>query len=163
MKSAFTTLALILALSTFAHAEGKARFQITALEDKRSIPVVFTGNNGGNFKQAALFRVQFKILDPSINKLDFVKIYFFNDQKELVDSMLPTWSSYMRQNYTLRNLKELEMNRLYNVEFVYPKGDLKWKYMIAVLGNKDEVVSYVKPQGEKASSFVFPEKEKLVD
>jgi hypothetical protein len=163
MKSFFTTLTLILALSTFAHAEGKARFQITGLEDKRSIPVVFTGNNGGNFKQAALFRVQFKILDPTINKLDFAKIYFFNDQKELVDTMVPSWSSYMRQNYTLRNLKELEINRPYSVEFVYPKGDLKWKYMIAVIGNKDEVASYIKPQGEKASNFDFPEKGKLVD
>lgn len=162
MKLFFTTLAIILALSPFAHATGKPRFQITILEDKRSTNVVTSGGNG-NWKQTGMFRMQFKILDASINKLDFAKIYFFNEQKELVDTLLPSGTSFMRQNYTIKNLKDLEMNKPYNMEFIYTKGDIKWKYIVAVLGTKDEVVSYVKPAGEKASNFEFPEKEKLVD
>ena len=162
MRLFILTFSLILAFSTFARAEGKAKFQITLLEDKRGSNIVTSGSNG-NWKQAGMFRLQFKILDESITKLDFAKIYFYNDKRELVDTLMPSNTSFLRQNNTISNLKNLDKNKLYNMEFIYTKGDLKWKYLIAILGDKNAVVAYVKPSGEKASAFDFPEKAQLIE
>jgi hypothetical protein len=160
MKSFLTTLALTLSLITFANAAGKAPFQIVTVDEKRGTNAIWAGSR----QQISVFRIQFRINEDNVKSLDLAKIYFFNDKKELVDTLTNFAVPVLNQGNVITNLSNLDKNKLYTLEFAFTKGEVnKTRYMLAVIGTKDQVVAKITPSSEKASSLEFPEKAKLVE
>jgi hypothetical protein len=160
MKTFLTTLALTLSLITFANAAGKAPFQIVLVDEKRGTNAIWAGSN----KQISVYRLQFRITEDNVKSLDIAKIYFFNDKKELVDTLTNFAVPILNGSNTITNLKDLDKNKLYTLEFAFTKGEVqKTRYILAVLGTKDQVVARITPSSEKPANFEFPEKAKLVE
>jgi hypothetical protein len=134
-------------------------FQITLLEDKKSTAVIYENSN----KDVSIFRVQFKILNDSVKNLDVAKVYFYNDKRELIDTLTNFGTQFLGASNTLKDLHGLDKNKLYNLEFTYQKGTVKWKYLVAVIGTKEQVVGRTLPSSEKPANFDFPEKDKLAN
>jgi hypothetical protein len=153
-------------------ARGNAPLKITTVQNSQ-VPQQFTEANTGKRIIFKFFRVQFKIMDPTVTSLDSAAVYLYNQKKELAGSLtdynpaVKLSGSEERQsvlNYPnmLSVLTGLEKNRSYSLIFMYQHNTVQFKYAVAVLTAKDKVVAEAYPGSARLEDFQFDGKDKLV-
>jgi len=136
------------------------------------IPVEFVDGKGRRITEK-YFRIQFKILDPSVASLDTAIVYLFDQKKELIGSLKDfgpqakiagTDSKENILNYPnmLNTLSGLEKNKSYNLIFRYTQNEIPFKYAVGVIGTKDKIVADTIPGSAKLDEFTFEGKDRLV-
>ena len=153
----------LLAKNTFSEEKNNPPFNVTVFMRDQPPNWFFIGPKGGpdQTDPVRVFRVQFRITDPSITALSTSSIYLYNQDKELVEKFTRPDSQGKDMQAVINiinNLNGLKPNKTYSLIFPYSDKRTKWKTAIAVLGTKDRCVVKTLPASEKFEDFEFKEK-----
>jgi hypothetical protein len=149
--------------STIAQAANTKSFEITSVTSQIAAGF-YQPKHGPGDKDSSIkcIKAQFRILDPTISSLDISKVYIFNQNKELIQTIEPSPQQLLSGTNFISSLRDLKTNKTYFMIFPFAMDETKFKYAIVVLGNKDKVVASGFPSSSKPEEFDFAEKEKLL-